>query len=532
MQKIWNHLVLNAQHAPDQPAILDVSGESERHLSRHELVQAVKILATELSARSYEAVALYAGNSADWIVVDLACQLADIVLLPLPGFFSAGQIQHALETVPVDAVLTDRPDYLRGLFNTLETGDSLSVNLQVMINTAGIEQPAAAYQFADIAPLDKAAKRRQLLPARTSKITFTSGSTGTPKGVCLSADHQERVAESLDQAIAELNIQKHLCVLPLSTLLENIAGVYVPLLQGACIVLASEQQLGFNGAAGFSVPSFLNMLSTLRPNSMILMPQLLQALVISTASGWQAPDSLRFIAVGGGSVNRLVLDKAVASGLPVYEGYGLSECGSVVALNTPAARRNGTLGKPLPHVRTRFVDGELYVADAVFLGYVGEPESWSGHVEESWVATGDLCAPDADSYLHFQGRRKNLLVSSYGRNISPEWVEREISFDPRIAQVIVFGDSRPFCTALLAVHNKSVTDHQIQQVLDAANKRLPEYARVQRWIRLDSPLGLGTGAASDLMTTNGRPRRPQIEHHFQAEIDALYAGSEEKKYAS
>ncbi|MDP2283896.1 MAG: AMP-binding protein, partial [Pseudohongiella sp.] len=172
------------------------------------------------------------------------------------------------------------------------------------------------------------------------------------------------------------------------------------------------------------------------------------------------------------------------------------------------------------------------VADAVFLGYVGEPESWSGHVEESWVATGDLCDVDAEGYLHFQGRRKNLIVSSYGRNISPEWVEREISFDPRIAQVIVLGDSRPFCTALLAVHNKSVTDHQIQQVLDSANKRLPEYARVQRWFRLDSPLGLGTGAASDLMTTNGRPRRPQIEHHFQAEIDALYAGSEEKKYAS
>ncbi|TFH71680.1 hypothetical protein E3V39_14480 [Gammaproteobacteria bacterium LSUCC0112] len=532
MMTIWNHLVLNARHWPAQPAIIDASGDTERQLSRHELVQVVKVLATELTARGYEAIALYAGNSADWIVVDLACQLADVVLLPLPGFFSAGQIKHALDTVPVDAVLTDRPDYLRGLFTTLDEGERLSVNLQVMLNTADVEQPAADYQFADIAPLDKAARRRQLLPARTSKITFTSGSTGTPKGVCLSAEHLEKVASALDQSIAELNIQKHLCVLPLSTLLENIAGVYVPLLQGACIVIASEQQLGFNGAAGFSVPNFLNTITSLRPNSMILMPQLLQALVISCASGWQPPDSLTFLAVGGGSVNRMVLDKALKSGLPVYEGYGLSECGSVVALNIPGERRNGSLGKPLPHVKTRIIDGELQVADAAFLGYVGMPASWTSHHDETWVATGDLCTTDAEGYLHFQGRRKNLLVSSYGRNISPEWVEREISHDPRIAQVIVVGDSRPFCSALIAGQSTSVTDHQIQQMLDIANKRLPEYARVQRWVRLDAPLAPGTGSANDLMTTNGRPRRPEIERYFQAQIDALYVGSEEKKYAS
>ena len=532
MMKIWNQLLINAQRSPEQLAIMDVSSAADAQLTRLELVQAVKTLAAELTAREYGAIALYAANSADWIVVDLACQLADIVLLPLPGFFSAGQVRHALQTVPVDAVLTDRPDYLHTLCATLEADKPLSVGLHTLLNTADIQQPAAAYQFADIAPLDKASKRRQLLPARTSKITFTSGSTGTPKGVCLSAEHQQRVAASLDQAIAGLNIQKHLCVLPLSTLLENIAGVYVPLMQGACIVLASEQQLGFNGAAGFSVADLLSTIGSVCPNSVILMPQLLQALVISCASGWQPPASLRFIAVGGGSVNRLLLDKAIHAGLPVYEGYGLSECGSVVALNTPEARRNGSLGKPLPHLRTQLMDGELLVADAAFLGYAGAPDSWTIPGDETWIATGDLCSVDEDGYLHFQGRRKNLLVSSYGRNISPEWVEREISHDPLLAQVLVFGDSRPFCTALIAARSPSVTDQQIQQGLDQANKRLPEYARVVRWLRLDSPLATGTGAISDLMTTNGRPRRTEIEQHFQAQIDALYAGSEEKRYAS
>ncbi|MDO8908578.1 MAG: AMP-binding protein [Pseudohongiella sp.] len=531
MDKIWNQMVLDAQTQPEQIAVIDISRDPVRQLTRQQLVQAVTALAREFSARSYEAVALYAGNSADWIIVDLACRLADVALLPLPGFFSSGQIRHALKTVPVDVVLTDRPAHLHGQFTSFVSGEKLSVRLEVLVDAAAVEQPPATQQFDDIARLDRGAKRRQMLPPRTRKITFTSGSTGDPKGVCLSTEHQQLVAMSLSGATSALQIRKHLCVLPLATLLENIAGVYAPLLQGACIMIASDRQLGFNGAAGFSVPDLLATISTMRPNSLILMPQLLQALVQSCDAGWHAPDSLRFIAVGGGSVNRALLDKAWQSGLPVYEGYGLSECGSVVALNTPQARRNGSLGKPLPHVHTRMIDNELWVSGAAFLGYAGDIESWTAQESSAWVHTGDLCEVDADGFLHFQGRRKNLIVSSYGRNISPEWVERELSHSVLITQVIVSGDSRPFCVALIAARDQSVSNQQIQKIVDEANRMLPEYARVQRWHRLENLIGPGAGAPTDLMTTNGRPRRSQIEQYFQAEIDALYVSNKENEYA-
>lgn len=531
MDKIWHSILSQAGQNPEKIALLDIRTGPAVALSYKALVTAVLTLAHELSRRQYEAVALYAGNSPDWIVVDLACRLVDVVLLPLPGFFSAGQIRHALTTVAVDAVLTDRASQLTAACAGFEPAEALSVRLEVLHNRAALQQPAACYDAAGIAPLDRHAFRRQVLPPRTRKITFTSGSTGTPKGVCLSQEHQLHTAQALSDATAELSVKKHLCVLPLSTLLENIAGVYVPLLQGASIVIASDQQLGFNGAAGFSVPDLLRTISTVRPDSMILMPQLLQALVISADAGWQAPDSLRFIAVGGGSVHRMLLDKAWQHGLPVYEGYGLSECGSVVALNTPANRRNGALGKPLPHLRTRITNGELYVADAVFLGYAGDPSSWTRQDADEWVATGDLCELDTDGYLHFVGRSKNLIVSSYGRNISPEWVEREISFNPQVSQVIVFGDSRPFCVALIAARADAVSDTVIQQLVNEANRRLPEYARVRHWRRLPHALPPGTGAPDDLMTTNGRPRRGRIEQYFQAQIDALYVGDKETCYA-
>lgn len=519
MDKIWQSMLSQVEQNPERNAILDIRTEPAVVLSYRSLVAAVMTLAHELTSRQYGALALYAGNSADWIVVDLACRLADVVLLPLPGFFSASQIRHALATVVVDAVLTDRASQLTAVCAGFEPAQSLSVHMDVLHNCA------------DVAAPDRDTLRQQVLPPRTRKVTFTSGSTGAPKGVCLSNEHQLQTAQALSHATAELTIKKHLCVLPLSTLLENIAGVYVPLLQGASIVIASEQQLGFNGAAGFSVPDLLRTISLVRPESMILMPQLLQALVLGTDAGWKAPDSLRFIAVGGGSVHRLLIDKAWHQGLPVYEGYGLSECGSVVALNTPAHRRNGTLGKPLPHLRTRISNGELRVADAVFLGYTGDPESWTSQDVDQWIATGDLCDVDADGYLYFLGRSKNLIVSSYGRNISPEWVEREISHNPLVSQVIVLGDSRPFCVALIAADAGNVCNAAIQQWVNDANRCLPEYARVRYWWRLPHSLMPGTGAPDDLMTTNGRPRRDQIEQHFQAQIDALYAGNEETRYA-
>lgn len=531
MDSIWSSVLQQAGQNPQRAAILDIRSVQAVQLSYKSLVTAVVTLAHEFSARQYETVALYASNSADWIVVDLACRLADVVLLPLPGFFSSGQIRHALETVSVDAVLTDRSPQFSVMCPHFSPAKNLSVGFDVLHNNGALQQPADGFDNASGERADRSVLREQVLPPYTRKITFTSGSTGAPKGVCLSAEHQLQTARALSDATAELSVKKHLCVLPLSTLLENIAGVYVPLLQGACIVIASDQQLGFNGAVGFSVPDLLHTIQLVAPDSMILMPQLLQALVVSGDAGWKAPDSLRFIAVGGGSVHRLLLDKAWQQGLPVYEGYGLSECGSVVALNTPANRRNGSLGKPLPHVRTRIIDGELYVGESIFLGYAGETDSWTGQHSDAWVATGDLVDTDTDGYLYFQGRQKNLVVSSYGRNISPEWVEREIGLSPLIAQVIVSGDNRPFCVALIAARNESVSNTAIQQLVDEANSRLPEYARVRRWLRLQHPLMPGAGNADDLMTSNGRPRREHIEKYFQTELDAFYIGSEEILHA-
>lgn len=510
MNKLWSSICQHAQATPNDVAILSFDKHLESALTWRQLHDQARALATRLRADNIKSLALQAQNSPGWIVADLACSSVGIVALPLPSFFSPAQLQHALTSLRVDAVLTDRADVL-----VHSTGDRFSARGQL----AGLSYLIANDHAQD--GTDDAA----LVPPYTQKITFTSGSTGTPKGVCLSAENQQAVVTSVLEVTQSCAIERHLCVLPLATLLENIAGIYAPLRRGAQVVVADEESLGFNGASGFAIHVFLDVLSRCRPNSMILIPQLLEALVMSCDAGWQLPDSLRFIAVGGATVSPSLLERAWAHGLPVYEGYGLSECASVVSLNSPLARKNGSLGQVLRHTRVEIEDGEIIVTGPSFLGYVGDKASWADEAASTRIATGDLGYFDDAGFLYFQGRRKNVLVSSFGRNISPEWVEAELGAQAEIGQCFVFGDSQPHCVALISPRSATCTDAMIDAAVARVNTRLPSYARVARWHRLARPLSRGTGLEADLMTSNGRARRPQIEAHYRRELAQLYSSN-------
>jgi long-subunit acyl-CoA synthetase (AMP-forming) len=512
MRELWAAINANAATRGDESALLVFDTALETAYTWKQLQRAVRRLIWRLRQDRVRVLALAADNVPAWVIADIACGVAGITLLPLPGFFAAGQLRHALDTVPVDALLHDAT--LPDAVVAAQSPEPASSQTLLGLHYRRLERSEQAL-----------AARADSLPEGTSKITFTSGSTGTPKGACLSAAHLEAVASSIVAATQSCQITRHLCVLPLATLLENVAGVHAPLRRGAAVVLVPQQRLGFNGASGFSLPAFLDVLAHCRPQSLILIPQLLEALVMSAASGWKLPDSLRFVAVGGASVNPLLLERAWQFGIPAFEGYGLSECGSVVSLNTPGQRRNGSLGRPLPHVRVAIHEGEIQVFGPRFLGYAGDKASWLSADDSAPLATGDLGYQDNDGYLHFNGRRKNLLVSSFGRNISPEWVETQLAASPCIAQSIVFGDSRPYCVALVQARHARISDEDIDASIAAINAALPDYARVQRWARLNEPLLRGSGLETDLLTSNGRPRRAQIAQRFAATLEALYSAS-------
>ena len=367
------------------------------------------------------------------------------------------------------------------------------------------------------------------LPIHTAKITYTSGSTGAPKGVCLSAHAQWQVANAIQHA-AQLTAQtQHLCVLPLATLLENVAGVYATLLAGGTAHLLPTAQIGFNGNQ-INIEQLIQTLNATKANTAIVIPALLSALVLAFEAGENKATSkslphLRFLAVGGAHVSPQLLQRAATLGLPVFEGYGLSECASVVALNTIKLNKIGSVGKVLSHVHIKLAsDGEILIKGAQFLGYTGSQYSSiqnigsqyanNQYAQQDWLATGDIGYLDDNDFLHVNGRKKNMFITSFGRNISPEWLETTLCEQREILQACVFGEAKPFNMAIV-VSNCNVLE--VINAINQANNSLPDYAQIKNWL-IAPAFSLQNGQ----LTANGRLKRDVIWQTYQAKIEAAY----------
>ncbi|MGE5319209.1 MAG: AMP-binding protein [Hyphomicrobiaceae bacterium] len=480
-----------AVNLPRKVALQDEYGA----LTYGELPGEIEGLADRLRASAPRAIAILADNGRAWALADLAAHAAGIPNVPLPLFFSPTQLAHVLKTAAVDQVLTDQPARL----------------------LAALQQPGLAAEpfYGTLQRVRLQAAAATALPAGTHKVTFTSGTTGEPKGVCLGQDTMETVAESLRVASAATCDDRHLCLLPLSTLLENIGGLYTPLLAGATVCLPGLATVGLAGSSGLDIGCLLAALAAWHASTAIMVPQMLQEMVAAAQAGAPLPRGLRYLAVGGAPVAVRLMQEASALGLPVHEGYGLSECASVVAVNRPGESRRGSVGKPLPHLRIAFADdGEILIHGLRSLGYLGDA---SACPEPDFIATGDLGHLDADGFLFLSGRKKNMFVTSFGRNVAPEWVEGELAADPAIAQAALFGEARPFNCAVI-VRRPGTPPEAVEAALATANRRLPDYARVRAWIPAAEPFTAGNG----LSTPNGRLRRSAILGQYAAQIDALY----------
>lgn len=472
-------------------------------LSYRQLHQQVEAMTARLASSPHSVVGLLADNGPAWLVMDLAAVRAGVALVPLPGFFSAGQLAHVIGDAGIHAVYTDHEQRLAGM----------AVQRRQALQICG-----ARWQQLELAGSAAAA-----LPSATAKLTYTSGTTGTPKGVCLAGESLATVAKSLHACTAIAPHDRHLCLLPLATLLENVAGVYVPLLAGACICVPPLAEVGMAGAAGLDVERLLAAFHRYGASRAILLPHMLQLVVEALRQAAPPPSLLRFLAVGGAPLAASLLEEAAYLGLPVYEGYGLSECASVVAVNHPAACRLGSVGRPLPHVRLEFAaDGEILVNGACFLGYLGDTAGRDGGGP---LRTGDLGYLDGEGYLHITGRKKHIFITSLGRNVAPEWVERELVLHAAIRQAAVFGEGRPWCVAVV-VKAQDSDDRQVAAAIAAVNRTLPDYARIGGWVAADEPFLPANGQ----LTATGRLRRSVIRDIYEPALSLLYGNGRGPSY--
>ncbi len=449
-------LILDAiqSHAVDKPDAPALSGD-DRQYTYGEMMREIEQRAAQLTDVSILAITL--DNGPEWVLWDLAAIRASIICIPIPPFFSAEQSSHALKLAGASHILLPS-----GLADTgLSSGG--------------------------------------MIPIGTGKITFTSGTTGKPKGVCLSQTGMEQVALSLVKMLGTELADRHLCVLPLGVLLENVAGVYATLLAAGTVYAPSLKTIGFSNPFQPDFSILCGYMAEHKITSSILVPELLRGLI----SAYPSLPDLKFIAVGGSKISPALISAARMRGLPVYEGYGLSECGSVVSLNTPYSEKHSSAGKILPHIQIAVQEGEIVIKNPAFLGYVDQ--NCSGPYQ-----TGDLGHVDKQGFVHIEGRKKNVLITSYGRNISPEWLESLLLTQPEVFQTIVYGDAQPFLSALIV---PSFAQANIHEVIERVNKSLPDYAQIKNF-QVVSPFNTQDGT----LTGTGRPRRNKIFQQYQSII--------------
>ena len=447
-------------------------------------------------------VGILADNSLEWIAIDLATQEIGVTLIPLPSFFTPSQWLHAIKSSGMQAIFCPQEDIVRNLgfiFQNDYVGE-LKLFESMSVLSGIVDQPNLV---------------------EVQKITYTSGTTSEPKGVCLSTDQQWSVAQTIEEALRSLEIKRHLNVLPLSVLLENIAGVYTALTCGAENICVPLSEVGLHGSSHFDADACIAAIEKYQAESIILLPQMLQAIVTRSTKQDPRLKSLKFVAVGGGKTPVALIKTAKSMGMPVYEGYGLSECASVLALNTPEHERIGSVGKVLSNRSIRVSkDGEIEVKNDHLPHYLEKSDELEASSDE-WLATGDLGHLDDDGFLYLDGRKKNVLITSFGRNISPEWPESLLLGSGLFRQAMVIGDGQAQLGALLVTAKDGLSDEVIQAGITSANQALPDYAQIKHWLLADEPFTPINGLA----TANGRLKRDLIKNKFNDQIELLYANT-------
>lgn len=432
-------------------------------------------------------IGLMAGNSLDWVVADLAVTATGRRFVPMPPFFSDEQLQHVVADSGLTEILCDESNEAR------------------------------ARSFCRTAPVPQATEPVERLgDARTGeRVIYTSGSTGQPKGVCLGDRQINFISAALAEAISATQADTYLSVLPFPLLLEELCGIHVPILVGGSSTIRSEVAAAC--AAG-NLDAIRLAFEEVNPSVSVLVPELLRAWVGALLlGGHSAPSSLRVLAVGGAPVPPQVLEAAVAAGIPCVEGYGLSECASVVAVNRPGEATAGTVGKPLPGIEVDIVDGEIVVdATSVMDGYLGR-EKHSG----PW-RTGDLGHFDDSGNLVVEGRKDAVLVTSYGRNVKPEWIEARLQGDPRILRAVLTGHGQPYPTLLLVPGGfagdffETAPSEDVFAALTEICADTPTYARPDTLIVTSNDELKALG----LLSPNGRIRRQAVQQ-WLASADAV-----------
>ncbi|MEV8346409.1 AMP-dependent synthetase/ligase [Streptomyces niveus] len=583
----------NAQDAPDEAVLSRKEPDGRwRDVTATAFADEVRAVAKGLIAeglRPGDRLAIMARTTYEWTLLDFAAWAAGLVTVPVYPTSSAFQTRWILQDSGAVACAVESAEQARLVSHERRQLPDLA-HLWTF-DTGAVDALRAA--GAEVPDEELDARRAALSPASLATLVYTSGTTGSPKGCVLT--HANFFAE-VDNCIELLHpVFKSVSKEPASTLLFlPLSHIFGRMVAVGC--LRARVRLGH--APSLRTDDLIADLAGFRPTFLLAVPyvlekvfntgrataekmgraasfdraariarrygQAVEAAATGTGPGPALPlraaralyDPLvyrRIRAALGGKVVQAICGGSplggslaafyAGAGITIFEGYGLTETTAAATVTPPLKPRLGTVGWPLPGTSVRIADdGEVLLRGGqVFVGYWdlarGEPVP---ALDEGWFATGDLGALDDDGYLTITGRKKDILITSAGKNVAPAPLEDWLRAHPLIGQCLVLGDNRPYVTALLTLEpdglahwcqmrkkahltrEELVTDEDLlaalQRAVDEANRLVSRAESIRRFRVLPGSFT----EASGQLTPSLKVRRAAVVEDFAAEIEELY----------
>ncbi len=542
-----------------------------------------------LGVKAGEAVSILGNTRLEWTLTDLAVLCSGGASVGIYQTLSGEQSAYILEDSGSTMLFVENDQQLEKLEPYLGKLDRLR---QIVVWEGPSRQPNAILlndlmvRGAEVLQQDpelvKRAEKR-IRPEDVAIIIYTSGTTGPPKGACLT--HKNILSELKATALIPNEILGNMMMffLPLAHVGERVAGQYMRIWRGITAAYVQditrilddiiEIQPTFFG----SVPRIFEK-AYARIRSEVKNAPALKRALFAWAEGvgrtvsrkkqenlmvpfwlqmqYGLADKLvfqkirkifggrvRYFLSSSAPISKEILEFFHACGMLVLEGYGQTEVSCFCTVCTPKAYRFGSVGRALPGVELKIAaDGEVMVkGDIVFPGYLNQPElNQKTLTADGWIYTGDLGRIDADGYLWITGRKKEIIVTSGGKNVTPSNIENLIMDHPLIELAMVHGDRRNYLTALLSLSPENLKTWalangygemvfadlikldalkaEIQRAVDGANGRLARFETIKKFTILPSPLTVETGELTPTM----KVRRNIVEEKYKNMLDAMY----------
>lgn len=582
----------HAHTDPGRVALGRKDDEGEWHdVTSAEFRDEVLALAKGLLAQGVrfgDRVAIMCRTRYEWTLFDFALWAVGAQSVPVYPTSSAEQVLWMMHDAEVSACMVEHEDHAMTIGSVIDRLPHLKRLWQ--LDKGAVDELVAAGAHIDDDVVHR--HRRAVTPESTATVIYTSGTTGRPKGCVLTHANFMYETETLvgrwepvfhskpgDEAATLLFLPlAHVFgrMVEVAAILGRVKLGHQPVLQATALIadLASFRptfilavpyifEKVFNAArrkaeaAGKAGPFDKAVDVAVRyaeavehrafglgpgPSASLRLQHQFFEKVVYTKVREAMGGRVRHAMSGGSAMDRRLGLFFAGAGVTVFEGFGLTESSAAATANPPERTKYGTVGQPIPGTTVHIAeDGEVWLhGPQVFSGYLNDPKATDAVLKDGWLATGDLGALDEDGYLTITGRKKEILVTSGGKSVSPIGLEERVRAHPLVAQCIVVGNDRPYIAALVTVDHEAVEhwlamrnrppmkpvdlvrdpdlEMEIRRAVVAANTLVSQAESIRTFRILAHPFSEEHG----LLTPSLKLKRKAIETAYATEVDALY----------